>query len=100
MALRAFLRSQIARALLLSLPASSLAGETNIGWRGDGTGRFPNADPPLTWGRVSTAVKSLRYQARKPAGNEPAGKSMADGVIRDWLVLGPVPVPDVPKPSE
>ncbi len=100
MALRAFVRSQVACALLLSLPASSLAAESNIGWRGDGTGRFPKADPPVSWGRVSTAVKGLRFQARKPAGAEPAGKSTPDGVVRDWLILGPVPVPDVPKPSE
>ncbi|MDB6031078.1 MAG: bamB 3, partial [Verrucomicrobiales bacterium] len=26
--------------------------------------------------------------------------SMPDGVVREWLVLGPVPVPDVPKASE
>ncbi len=25
--------------------------ERPVGWRGDGTGRFPAADPPTRWGR-------------------------------------------------
>ncbi len=82
----------------LQLPAWSQ--EATVGWRGDGSGRFPDADPPLTWGRVSTAMKGLRFQARKPEGAEPSGKSMPDGVVREWLILGPVPVPDIPKASE
>jgi outer membrane protein assembly factor BamB len=40
------------RALTLSLAvagAPGLAGETVCGWRGDGTGRFPDANPPVEW---------------------------------------------------
>jgi hypothetical protein len=37
-----------------------------IGWRGDGGGRYPAAEPPVAWGRLSTAVKDLSTQARKP----------------------------------
>ena len=97
----AFLVRLFAGLLFLStLPVHGAAAETSVGWRGDGTGRFPDADPPVTWGRVSNAVKGLRFQARKPKDAEPAGKPMPDGVIREWLVLGPVPVPDVPKPVE
>ena len=61
------------------------------GWRGDGTGKYPSAEPPAAWSRVSTAMEGLRFAARKPAGGEP-GTPMPDGVVRQWLVLGPVPV--------
>ena len=64
-----------------------------MGWRGDGNGRFPAADPPLTWGRFSRAVKDLGTQAKKPKPDD-KGKAMPEGVIRDWLTLGPVPIPD------
>ena len=66
--------------------------EHPFGWRGDGSGRYPAAEPPLTWGRQSLAVKELSTQARKPKA-EDTGKPMPEGVIRDWLVLGPVPIP-------
>ena len=64
-----------------------------IGWRGDGNGRYPAAEPPLRWGRESRAVRELRAQATEPNGGEP-GKPIPDGVIREWLVLGPVPIPE------
>jgi outer membrane protein assembly factor BamB len=67
--------------------------EHPIGWRGDGNGRYPAAEPPLNWGRESKALRELRGQARKPNAGEP-GKPMPDAVIREWLVLGPVPIPD------
>lgn len=70
-----------------------------VGWRGDGTGCYPEATPPVHWGRVSKSVLSLRTQARKPAGDAPGGQAPADGVIREWLVLGPIPVPDGVKPG-
>ncbi|MCY3018738.1 MAG: hypothetical protein NTW87_06880 [Planctomycetota bacterium] len=67
-----------------------------MGWRGDGTGRYPGADPPTTWGRVSQAVLGLRFQARRPKEGD-AGQPMPDGVIREWLILGPVPIPENAK---
>ncbi len=63
------------------------------GWRGDGNGRFVAADPPITWGRLSIAIKELSAQAKKPeAGNK--GKPIPDGIVREWLTLGPVPIPE------
>lgn len=64
-----------------------------FGWRGDGNGRYAAANPPTTWGRVSVAVKELGVQATKPAGTD-KGKPITDGVIREWLVVGPVVVPE------
>ncbi|HEY3318877.1 MAG TPA: PQQ-binding-like beta-propeller repeat protein [Planctomycetota bacterium] len=64
-----------------------------VGWRGDGNGRYPAAEPPLTWGRQAKAINGLRTQAKKP-GDADTGKSMSDGIVRQWLVLGPVSIPE------
>lgn len=69
------------------------AAEPIAGWRGDGTGKYPAAEPPTTWGRVAKAMRGLRFQAARP-GESDAGASMADGVIREWLVLSPAPEGD------
>lgn len=37
-----------------------------MGWRGDGNGRFPAADPPLAWGRLSKAVNELGARRGSP----------------------------------
>ncbi|MBI3830025.1 MAG: PQQ-binding-like beta-propeller repeat protein [Planctomycetes bacterium] len=78
--------------LLLLYASSAFSAESTIGWRNDGSGKFPTADPPTTWGRVSKAVKGLRYQADKPKDAGPGdSKAMAGGVALEWLVTGPVP---------
>ncbi len=86
------------RALLCGLILAALAGSPSardgqtrvVGWRGDGTGKYPEATPPTSWGRVSSALRGLRFQASRPAATD-AGAPMADGVIREWLVLSPAP---------
>ncbi len=65
--------------------------EHPFGWRGDGSGRFPGATPPVKWARTATGVKGLRSQATKPKEGE-TGQPISDGIIREWLVLGPVPI--------
>ncbi len=65
-----------------------------MGWRGDGTGKYPDANPPVTRGRVSQAVKALRFQANRPKEGD-AGVPMQSGAAREWLVLGPVPLADL-----
>lgn len=86
--------------ILACLLISAAAGQPKIiGWRNDGTGKYPAADPPTTWGQTSTAVEGLRFMARKPAAHD-AGTPMPDGVIRQWLVLGPVPFPRDAKIEE
>ena len=64
-----------------------------IGWRTDGTGLFPDTDPPVTWERRSKAVSGLRSRAGKPGAGD-AGVPIPDGIIREWLVLGPILLPD------
>lgn len=61
-----------------------------VGWRGDGTGLYPKADPPAKWSQVSKSVAALRFQAEPPKSDGPAGQEMPDGIIRQWLVLGPI----------
>ncbi|MBI3829911.1 MAG: PQQ-binding-like beta-propeller repeat protein [Planctomycetes bacterium] len=86
-------------AMVLSV-ASLAAGESPVvGWRGDGTGCYPKATPPLEWSRVSKTLKDLSAQAQKPKRDAPGGQSVADGTIHDWLVLGPVPAPEGAKLS-
>jgi outer membrane protein assembly factor BamB len=52
-ALRAIPALVVVLLLLASLPA--LSGET-IGWRTDGTGRYPTAQPPLEWSTTKNVV--------------------------------------------
>ena len=60
-----------------------------VGWRGDGNGRYPAAQPPIHWGKHTQAVQELRGQGKAPGAND-TGAPLTDGVIRDWLTLGPV----------
>ena len=83
------MKVSLATLLLLLLTWTDTAGQES-GWRGDGTGKYPAAVPPTSWHRVSLPVKGLRYRANKPAPAD-AGAPMADGVIREWLVLAPAP---------
>ena len=63
------------------------------GWRGNGTGRFPDASPPTQWEQVSKVMKGLRCQARKPNGEEASGIPAYCGSVAEWLVLGPRAAP-------
>ena len=67
--------------------------EHPIGWRGDWTGRYPGATPPLEWSRRATGVTSdLICQANKPGGPPRADVTAArieNFTIKDWLVAGP-----------
>ncbi|MGD0093691.1 MAG: hypothetical protein ABSE73_27590 [Planctomycetota bacterium] len=84
-------------ALLACLQPAALADEAAVrGWRRDGSGQYPDAQPPLDWGRVAKSVKILSAQARRPLeGAIPAADAaIPDGVIRKWLVLGPLPLPE------
>jgi outer membrane protein assembly factor BamB len=67
-----------------------------VGWRGDGTGRFPGATPPTTWSRrVRGATTPLRYQAARPTGEPgPESRPLEYFTLKDWLVAGPIAVGD------
>src|SRR5579862_6504173 len=66
------------------------SAEHPLGWRGDGSGRFPGANPPAEWGRTVKGIfMKLRCQAGKPKENKEAGELLNMGVVRDWMIAGP-----------
>lgn len=83
--------------LLLALVGLSASGaEPANGWRGNGTGLWPDAQPPLEWSRIPKGVLGdLRAWAGrtddKAAVDAPR---LEKGLVRDWLVIGPFPVKD------
>src|SRR6187431_3152876 len=80
-------------------PQFAPSPERPVGWRGDWTGRFPGATPPVSWSRrVKGITSELRYQAAKPAG-EPGADSqpLEYFTIKDWLVAGPYQLDDPVK---
>jgi outer membrane protein assembly factor BamB len=70
--------------------------DTATGWRGNGTGLWPDSHPPLEWRRIPKGVLAgLRARAERPDDKAaPNGAPLAKGLVRDWLVLGPFPVAD------
>lgn len=77
----------------------TLSAEPANGWRGNGTGLWPDSKPPLTWHRLPRgAMETLRCTANKPAGTEPGdAPRVVKGLMRNWLVLGPFAVEDSSK---
>src|SRR5438046_2028280 len=62
--------------------------ERPVGWRGDWTGRYPGATPPLQWSRrIDGITTGLRYQAKKPNGDAAkTAQPLEYFTIKDWLV--------------
>jgi len=79
----------LAAGVCLQASAQSRPAAAIVGWRGNWTGQFPDADPPLRWTKVSKPMKALRCRADKPADEGPAGSPAYEGSLREWLVLGP-----------
>jgi outer membrane protein assembly factor BamB len=82
-------------ALLLFI-STTLAAPPTTGWRGNGTGLWPDARPPLEWYRIPRgAVGGLRARASRPSGKDAGDAPLVKkGLIRDWLVIGPFSVKD------
>lgn len=73
--------------------------ERPVGWRGDGSGRFPGATPPTTWSRrLEDITSEMMVQASEPEG-EPGTDShrLEYFTVKDWLIAGPFPAPDPEK---
>jgi hypothetical protein len=84
---------------LLLVAFLALADEWNTGWRGNGTGLWPEARPPVIWSRIPKgAIEGMRARADRPGG-APTDDAIPveKGLIRPWLVLGPFPVGDSVK---
>ena len=86
---------------VLGAPDFSPSPQRPIGWRGDGTGRYPGATPPLEWGRWAKGLThEIRYQNTRPENANASGARLELGIIKDWLVAGPFPVTDPEKDIE
>lgn len=79
----------------LGAPDFKVSPEHPVGWRGDSSGRFPAATPPLEWyRRPKGAYNSIRVSATNPKGEGPEGQPLNMGMIREWLVAGPFEAKD------
>jgi len=79
----------------LGSPDFRPSSERPIGWRGDGSGAYPSATPPLEWyRRPKGAYTTLRVSAMKPKGSAPEGQPLNMGMIREWMVAGPFEAKD------
>lgn len=80
---------------------AAVPGKPAVGWRQNWTGRFPDAQPPVTWGRMlqNSIVKGLKIQNKKPTGDKPdaSAASLADGYPTLFLVAGPFDPTDAAK---
>jgi outer membrane protein assembly factor BamB len=79
--------------------------ERPIGWRGDGTGRYTGATPPVTWSRIAASfLQEAKVQAKKPAGAAASGQPLPRGLaahyLPEWLVAGPFDPAGDAKPLE
>src|SRR5262249_46736876 len=65
--------------------------EHPMGWRGDYSGHYPGATPPMTWYRkLKSPLQELLSQARKPADGDEKSADVIGIVGRptQWLALG------------
>ena len=77
--------------------ATYAAEEKVTGWRGDWTGRYPDANPPTSWyRRPKSPAYGLRCQAAKPKPGDSgvAAKPVWAGDVNEWLTLGAFEVRD------
>ena len=78
-------------------PVAGEAPGVSHGWRGNWTGRYPRADPPLAWGREpQSAVEAVRC-ALAAGGEAKDAQPIHRGLIRQWLLLGPIAAADASR---
>lgn len=103
MSMRAYFRVVVAIALAASFGTAALAAELTsgasgiTGWRGNWTGRFPDATPVTQWSRIPKGiVRELKNTSTKPAPGDTGAQApvVDDGLVQDWLIAGPFAVSD------
>ncbi|MFB3893977.1 MAG: PQQ-binding-like beta-propeller repeat protein [Phycisphaerae bacterium] len=63
-----------------------------IGWRGDGTGRYPQADPPTEWGLwPRSPLHGMRFAIDKPKDSDTGqdARTLIHNQPKEWLIIGP-----------
>jgi outer membrane protein assembly factor BamB len=86
-------------AAALGMAFTIQAAEPANGWRGNGTGLWPDSQAPTEWSRIPHgALEGMRNSAEKPATND-AGDAplIRKGLVCHWQALGPF---DVPHPVQ
>lgn len=98
------IRPLVAAALVFALSIGPLqADEPHTGWRGNGTGLWPDCKAPLVWSRIAHgALEGLKAQAARPPALDQLGDNdkavgLRKGLVPEWLVLGPISVADSVK---
>jgi outer membrane protein assembly factor BamB len=83
-------------ALFPSLEAAGQDAPPAIGWRGNLTGLFPDANVPTEWSIVSTGpAEGMKCAATIPV--DPSDKNVVrvkGGLLTEWLAIGPFTVKD------
>src|SRR5262249_26263014 len=89
-------RAAVSCCVVLITASLAGAGPVANGWRGNGTGLWPDATPPLERSRPPQgALDGLRARAARPTGDRPREAPLVEkGQLRDWLVLGPFALKD------
>src|SRR5882757_586370 len=88
------MKTYLASILIFASLTASAAFAEDIGWRGDGSGIFPDSHPPTTWSRTAqTVLAHVSCAAERPPRNAPGGDPVSpqSGMMSHWLVLGPLP---------
>jgi len=84
--------------LILAFVAPACAADPVVanGWRGNGTGIWSDARPPIDWVRIPHgALDGMRITAERVADGKPDSASLVEkGLLREWLVIGPFPAKD------
>lgn len=70
-----------------------------LGWRGNWTGLYPDAQAPAEWSNVSTGpMQTMKCATTRPAdGSDRDALPVAKGLVMGWLVIGPFHVQDGSK---
>ena len=68
----------------------SPTSERPLGWRGDGSGKYPGAHPPVHWGRQLKQLRDLKCAAAFKDNSTLSGTPAELGFFTDWLVAGPI----------
>ena len=94
--------------VLVTLGTAAVAqdkGPACIGWRGNGTGLFPDSKAPTQWSNISTGpMASMKCATTMPAdGGDKDAAPVEGGLVSKWLVVGPLktedPAKDFDKPQ-
>jgi outer membrane protein assembly factor BamB len=91
------------RSLSLALLALlAIAAGPTAGWRGNLTGLYPDSKAPLEWSRTPKGLASeLRASTLKPSPDAVKNAALVvDGLVRDWLILGPFSVENAVRDLE